>query len=454
MNRLIPKDIVAQRLSQIGTLPIIAQIREALGNGTDLSLVGGSVRDIAIDTKGADLDLATSLLPEETKELLTKENIRVIDTGINHGTVTALFEGSTVEITTFRAKEGSGAVGFGTDLLTDLALRDFTINAMAYHFADKAFIDPFDGLRDLQMGIIRCVGSAQERFEEDPLRIMRMLRLGPAVGRSIETATKQAAQNQAASLTKVSMERVRVELERILLGPYPDEALRMMKSIKIIPFVLPELLPCIDFEQNEFHNEDVFEHTLTVLRRTPAVLPIRLAALFHDAGKPSTLTENSDGSRHFYEHEVLSAEICFKAMRRLKFPNSLINKVNKLVKLHMRPLDCGPAGVRRLFRDLKDCFNDWMILKNADKPPLMSQTTFQQQLARFDRIVQTERERAKQPSYGKLKINGNDLIRLGFRPGPELGMALKTLEQLVIEDPKLNNQLYLSEKAKLLLSRQ
>lgn len=278
-----------------------------------------------------------------------------------------------------------------------------------------------------------------------------MLRLGPAMNRTIEEQTQKAAKQLAENLLRISVERIRTELERILLEAYPDQALRQMKTLGIMPYVLPELLPCVGFEQNQFHHQDVFEHTLTVLKRTTVRLPVRLAALFHDSGKPDSLSEGPNGARHFYEHEVGGAKICSNAMRRLRFSNSLITKVTQLVRLHMRPLDCGPAGVRRLLNELGNNFNDWLLLKIADKPPAMPEAEFEQQLAQFDKIVQTEQERCSEPGYGKLNINGDDLLEIGFSSGPALGAALKTLEQIVINNPDLNDKGYLIDQAKSLL---
>jgi tRNA nucleotidyltransferase (CCA-adding enzyme) len=220
----------------------------------------------------------------------------------------------------------------------------------------------------------------------------------------------------------------------------------------ILPVILPELMPSVGFEQNDFHHEDVFEHTLTVTERSVADLTVRLAALFHDVGKPATLTVDEEGHRHFYKHELESESMAVAAMERLKFSNAKIAAVRSLVKHHMRPIECGPSGVRRLLRDLDENFAQWRELKIADAPPLMPEPEFRQHLSDFDTMVETERTRRKGAVHEGLAIDGNDLMALGMAAGRPMGELLKALAEHVIENPDDNDREILLEKARRSIS--
>ena len=207
----------------------------------------------------------------------------------------------------------------------------------------------------------------------------------------------------------------------------------------------------VGVSQHEFHTEDVFDHTMTVLARCPPDPMLRLVALFHDAGKPATISTGDDGRRHFYEHEVISESIARVVMERLKFSNDEIDQVTRLVRMHMRPIECGAPGVRRILRDVAPFYPDWRIFKYADAPPVMTETEVQERLGRFDAMVEAERVRvASQGS--RLAISGRDLIEIGFPPGVRMGQFLKECEELVIEKPELNERERLLSRAKELLS--
>ncbi len=434
------------------SLPV-ATVITVLGADADLHLVGGAVRDVLDAKTETDLDLATIFLPEKVVALLRSAGVHVVETGLRHGTVTAVFENVHLEITTFRSSTLGAKSPFSSSIIEDLSGRDFTINAMAYSVNSRLLIDPFNGADDLRSDLIRAVGSAEARFEEDPLRMLRMIRFGPAQERVIEPQTVLAATKLAPLLEQVSVERVRSELEQILLSKKPAEALRCIKQCGFLPFCLPELIPTVGCEQNEFHHHDVFEHTLDVIQRSPAELILRLTALFHDIGKPQSLTIDQDGRRHFYKHELFSEEISKEAMQRLKFSNEQIRSVSTLVRYHMRPFDCGPAGVRRLLRDLGESFANWRIFKVADAPPKMEQDQFEKQKAAFDQLLDLELEKQRKKPYDKLALNGDDLIRLGLAPGVEMGQLLAKLHDAVIEDPELNQRDSLTSLAKEMIAK-
>jgi tRNA nucleotidyltransferase (CCA-adding enzyme) len=413
-----------------------------------LYLVGGSVRDAFLTTADTDLDLATSLTALQVKERCDARGIRIIETGIQHGTLLAVIDETHIEITTFRVPSSRDAHTTARDITTDLSGRDFTINAFAFDVATHQFIDPFNGLSDLEHQILRGVGSARERFIEDPLRILRMVRFGPAQGRTIEESTLAAAKQDIALLAHVSCERIKSELDKILISPFPHLGLRAIQEIGALPYTVPELIPSVGFEQNKFHIHDVFEHTLWVVERTPADLILRWAAIFHDIGKPHTLSVDPDGSRHFYSHETVSEDLSKKRMKELRFSTDDSRAIASIVRHHMRPLDCGAPGVRRIIRDLGPQLSQWRQFKAADSPPTFSEEEFLTVASRFDQLLATELAKMSGPSYGKLAVTGDDLKALGVKAGPEMGKLIKELEELVIEDPSVNIKETLLTEAK------
>lgn len=414
----------------------------------EIYLVGGSVRDSFVTTADTDLDLATSLTALEIKERCDKRGIRIIETGIQHGTVLAVIDEVHIEVTTFRVPSSRDAHTTARDIATDLSGRDFTINALAFDVASHQFIDPFHGLSDLEGKILRGVGSAEERFIEDPLRILRMIRFGDAQGRAIEPSTLAAAKKQVALLANVSHERIKGELDKILLAPSPHLGIRKIHEIGALPYTIPELIPSVGFEQNKFHIHDVFEHTLWVLERTPQDLILRWSAIFHDIGKPHTLSVDPDGSRHFYSHETVSETLSKKRMKELRFSTDDTRAIASIVRHHMRPLDCGAPGVRRIIRDLGPQLTQWRQFKAADSPPTFTDEEFHKVAGRFDQLLATELAKMSGPSYGKLAITGEDLKALGVQQGPQMGKLIKELEELVIEDPTANTTENLLTEAK------
>ena len=414
----------------------------------EIYLVGGSVRDAFLGATDTDLDVATSLEAIEIKKRCDAHGIRVIETGIQHGTVLAVIDETHIEVTTFRVPSSRDAHSTARDIQTDLSGRDFTINAIAYDVTNHTVIDPHNGLADLEHGVIRGVGSAEERFVEDPLRILRMVRFGDAQGRTIEPTTLAAASRHIDLLEKVSCERIKSELDKILMSPLPHLGIKRLHSIGALPFTIPELLPSVGFEQNKFHIHDVFEHTLWVLERTPADLVLRWSAIFHDIGKPHTLSVDPDGSRHFYSHETVSEQLAKQRMKDLRFSTDDSRAIASIVRHHMRPLDCGSPGVRRIIRDLGPQLSRWRTFKSADSPPTIPEEEFLKVADRFDQMLDVELKKMTGPSYGKLAITGEDLKALGIKQGPSMGRILKELTEIVIEDPTTNTKENLLKEAK------
>lgn len=441
-------------LSRIANSSSVTLLANVLGSDAELHLVGGTVRDLLSGVAATDLDLATTLHPTRVSELLTAANIRVIPTGIEHGTITALVDNTPIEITTFRTPGSRRVFLPSSSIEEDLLGRDFTINAIAFAVASHTLVDPLNGLSDLRAGIVRGVADPAARFEEDPLRIIRLVRFGPAVGRAIDPATLVAAKQLVEKLTTISQERIRDELIKIILATHARRGFEALLDIGILQQILPEFIPTVGCEQNEFHIEDVFQHTLSVLDRCPRDnRRLRLTAVFHDLGKPHTVSVGDDGRRHFYLHEKVSAELCKQIMDRLHFPHRERDEVALLVATHMRPISCGPAGARRLMRELGDTFSDWRQFKWADQSPALDPKLFDAEAKTFDELVANEKIRLANSSGGRLAINGDDLIALGMAPGPKLGEILKTLSDEVLENPDLNERKVLLERATELLSQ-
>jgi len=421
----------------------IQKIFSILGDKSGLALVGGSVREILSSRATTDVDLTVRLLPDQVKNALEGQGIRVIETGIEHGTVLAVIDQCHYEITTYRNPGSRSGSVYSDTLEMDLSGRDFTINAIAYDLGEQKIVDPYKGARDLELGVLRCVGSARQRFTEDPLRILRAIRFGVASGRTIDAQAEQAIIELRALLEGVSVERIRHELEQILLSAHAAEGFRALARLELLPYTIPEVEQTIGVEQNDYHVHDVFEHTLAVISNAPMDRILRLTALFHDLGKPATLSVGEDGQRHFYLHEKVSTNICQQVMKRLRYSQYDIDTVSLLVATHMRPLTCGPQGVRRLIRDLGVHLERWFQFKFADRPPRAAPGEFEAGVDNFTSLLEIERKRTVGSVFSSLSISGADVLAAGVREGPAVGGILKILNDEVLEDPERNTRDYL-----------
>jgi len=433
-------------LNQILCVPELKLLESTLA--TELYLVGGTVRDaIAGISPKKDFDLAANLTPEEILARLNIANIQVIPTGLKHQTVMAVFPESKlhIEITSLRAKRSDGSIGVGTSIDEDLKLRDFTINALAFSFKDKVLLDPLSGINDIENKIIRACGDPVERIKEDPLRALRSVRLASTLGFIIETKTAEAVKQSATLLKKVSMERIRDELEKILVGPQPRLGLELLLELDLLPVCLPEIMPSVNCEQNRFHSADVFVHTLDVVEKTRDDLVLRLSALFHDVGKPHTITiDEETGDRHFYKHETVGAEITSEALSRLKFSNEINDATTALVRLHMRPTDSGVPGLRRLIRDTGELYSTWRELKEADTLATnVNSEEFLLHLNEFDERIAEIKKGPELSPLSALALKGKDLLEMGIKESPIIGVILRHLHEKVLDNPELNTEEYL-----------
>lgn len=447
-----------------------------------LYVVGGTLRNFFIDNSPSDLDLATSLAPQEIIDRLSAANMHSIFTSEKHLTVTAVIphsfayieqesgekENQTpddqhsyqhVEITTLRDIPvlGNPELRPGSDILKDLEYRDFTVNALAYDFHTDELIDPYNGLADIANRVLRGVSSPHLRFKEDPLRIMRMVRLAVQYGLRIDTETWEAATALPESLITISPERLRDELTKLLLSPSPARGIELLAQCGALKFILPEVDAFQNFEQNKYHKADLFYHTLEALSNTNQHIQhssednliLRLAALLHDVGKPASLSVDSQGERHFYLHEVIGAEMIQPILSRLRFSNDIIRTVKNLVRHHMRPIDCGHPGIRRLLRDTNDTFTLWRALKEADGTACTTDKAIVlQQLEHFDQQVELVKSAPDVSPLKSLAINGTDLLELGIPKGKQIGELLRKLHELVLEDPDCNTKEFLLMQAK------
>ncbi len=414
---------------------VIARLEE---NGFEACAVGGCVRDALRGATPHDWDIAAAALPEETIRCFS--DCPVIETGLRHGTVTVLWEGEPVEITTYRVEKGytdgrhPDGVAFVRRLEDDLARRDFTVNAMAYHPV-RGLTDLFGGRADLAAGIIRCVGETDRRFREDALRILRGLRFAACLGFTVERETARAMRGEQGRLRGISAERVNAELCRLLTGRDAAGVLRAFADV--IGTVLPEIAPMRGFLQNNPHHcRDVWEHTLAALDASPPDLLIRLALLFHDSGKPFTYTEDAAGVGHFHGHPAVSERLADQAMRRLRFDTAARERVCRLVKAHDVPAENRPRFVRRWLNRLgEEDFRRLLAVKRADT---LGQAPLYQppRLAVLDGLEQTLKETLRGKECFRMKdlaVGGRDLLAHGIPEGPAVGEALRFLLDGVLD---------------------
>ncbi|MGD0725734.1 MAG: HD domain-containing protein [Spirochaetia bacterium] len=421
--------------------------------GFQCHLVGGAVRDILMGRAHSDFDIATDALPAQVLSMFR----RVIPTGIKHGTVTVLFKGKTFEVTTFRTEADYSdgrrpdTVAFAPSIFDDLARRDFTINAMAYDLLANRLNDPHEGEKDLARGLIRAIGDPAERFREDGLRPLRACRIAAQLSFAIDKATTDAIPGALDILARVSAERVRDELLKTLQAPLPSTGLFLMKDTGILGVILPELEEGVGVAQGNLHCYDVFTHSLYACDAAPAEsLLLRMAALFHDIGKPRVRAMDPEGRPTFYEHERVSAAMAEQILLRLKLPHAVVKDVSHLIAHHMFNYqeEWSDAAVRRLIARVGDeKIKDIIALRRADQVGMCRENarTFPEGLANFAARVSAVLEAGRAFTVRQMAADGDDIMsRLGLPPGPRVGIILEELLQAVLDDPSLN------EKEKLL----
>ena len=429
---------------------IIETITEA---GFEAYAVGGCVRDSVLGREPDDWDITTSASPYQIKELFP----RTVDTGIRHGTVTVMLDKDGYEVTTYRIdgvyEDGRHPreVTFTPDLKEDLKRRDFTMNAMAYN-GKTGLIDIFDGRKDMENRIIRCVGDPEERFREDALRMMRAVRFSAQLGYEIEAATETAITHLAENLKKISAERIQVELLKLLCSPYPGR-IRSAYELGITKIILPEFDSCMETAQNNPHHcYTVGEHSIRAMEAVEPDKCLRLAMLFHDIGKPATKTTDQEGIDHFHGHPLVSEEMTRKILKRLKLDNQTIFTVTRLVRYHDHYIGETSKAVRRSILEIgEEIFPLLLQVKRAD---IEAQSEYlkkekEEHLETVQKLYEDILRKKQCVSLKELAVSGSDLIREnGMQPGKEVGEVLSCLLNLVIEDPALNQKETLLERAK------
>jgi tRNA nucleotidyltransferase (CCA-adding enzyme) len=427
--------------------PVRGLLTRLRDSGHRALLVGGCVRDLIRDQEVLDWDVGTSAPPEEVLRLFPK----AIPTGLKHGTVTVPLESGPCEVTTFRIESGytdarhPDQVTFTDDAERDLARRDFTVNAIAWDPIANTELDPFGGREDLARGVLRAVGDPVRRFREDGLRPIRAARFASTLEFEVEPATFEALSQAREEVVRVAPERIKDELMKMLRSREPSRGLEVLRRSTLLEIILPELWACVAVAQNRFHAFDVYGHTLHTTDAAPAEKPVvRLAALFHDVGKPATRAEKPNGDATFYNHQFESARLAETALTRLRFSRDTIDRVVHLVRNHMFDYrsEWTDATVRRFVRTVGvENVGDLFDLRIADNMGNGLKTGFPHYMGELtDRITRVI-EAQEALSVRDLKVDGQDVMReLKIAPGPEVGRVLDRLLEEVLDDPALNDR--------------
>lgn len=419
--------------------------------GATSYVVGGCVRDSILGREPHDWDICTPALACELLVEFEEKGYKVIPTGLQHGTITVHLNGNNYEITTFR-RDGEysdgrhpNSVEFTSDLIYDLERRDFTMNAIAYN-PEEGLIDPFNGCQDIQNRIIRCVEDPNERFREDGLRILRALRFAAQLNFTIDSLTEEAMLNNKELINGLSMERINSEFTK-MIDTENITSFTFYSYNGIIAEFIPEITSMIDFKQNNpYHYLDVFSHSgkvLDVCRLYSADLITKLAAFFHDVGKPHCYQDDENGIRHFKGHGKISADMTDGIMRRLKFDNDTREKVVQLIYYHDASFEVGKKYVRRWLNKIgADQFKRLLVLRRAD---IMGQSELNrdERLQKLDAVkVCLEEVLKEKPAFSvkDLEIDGKDVMNLmRINEGKDVGYWLSRIMNLVI-DGELNNE--------------
>ncbi|WP_405458440.1 CCA tRNA nucleotidyltransferase [Streptomyces sp. NBC_00101] len=426
--------------------------------GFALALVGGSVRDALLGRLGNDLDFTTDARPEDVLKIVRPWADSVWEVGIAFGTVGSQKDGYQVEVTTYRSEAYDRTsrkpdVSYGDSIEEDLVRRDFTVNAMAVALPENVFIDPHDGLKDLANRVLRTPGTPEASFSDDPLRMLRAARFAAQLDFEVAPEVVAAMTEMAARIEIVSAERVREELNKLLLSAHPRKGLGLLVDTGLAGYVLPEL-PALRLESDEHHrHKDVYEHSLIVLEQAIDLeedgpdLVLRLAALLHDIGKPRTRRFEKDGRVSFHHHEVVGAKMVKQRLMALKYSNDMVKDVSRLVELHLRFHGYGDgewtdSAVRRYVRDagpllerLHKLTRSDCTTRNKRKANALSRT--------YDALEERIALLQEQEELDSIRpdLDGNAIMRiLGVGPGPVIGRAYAFLLELRLENGPMGEE--------------
>jgi len=448
-----------ERLGDLATSPTVSRLAAAFaGAGHELALVGGPVRDAFLDRPTHDLDFTTDATPDQILKLVKPISDAHWDIGRAFGTIGALMNGETVEITTYRADSYDGTtrkpdVVFGTSLEEDLLRRDFTVNSLALRLPTVSLVDPSGGIDDLLAGVLRTPSAPEQSFGDDPLRMLRAARFTAQLGFTLDMDTAGAMEEMRESIRIISAERVGEEISKLLLAENPRAGIEVLMESGLAAIVLPEI-PGLQLEIDEHHHhKDVYQHTLTVLEQAIGYeksrgnldpqgdLVVRLAAVMHDIGKPATRKLEPGGVVSFYHHDVVGAKLAKKRLRALRYDNETINAVSRLVELHLRFFGYTEgawtdSAVRRYVRDAGDQLERLHILTRADVTTRNRRKAdrlgfaYDDLEARIADLAEREELNAVRPD-----LDGSEIMAiLGVAPGPEVGEAYRYLLEQRLDD--------------------
>ena len=425
-------------------------------NGHSAYIVGGCVRDSILGRTPHDYDICTSATPSEMLEIFKDK--KIIETGLQHGTVTVVVNGEPYEITTYRIdgiysdNRRPDTVTFTDKLVEDLRRRDFTINAMAYN-DEEGLIDPFNGMEDIKYKKISCVGRAEDRFGEDALRILRAIRFAAQLEFTIMPGTDREIHKQYNNLENISIERINSEFCKIASSD--DFCVELLLYKDVFSLFIPELKDMFDFPQNNpWHIWDVFGHTIHAVEYCDSDdLVVRLAVFFHDFGKPHSYQDGEDGIRHFKGHGKVSADMTDSIMKRLRFDNETRNNVVELVYYHDATFEVGKKYVKRWLNKIGEKqFRRLLQVKKADNKAQNLELSSDRikELSEIEALIDEVLQEDECFSLKDLAVNGKDLIGVGYKAGKELGNTLNKLLQLVIDGDCPNEKEKLLQEAESL----
>jgi len=416
--------------------PSVLEISRRLRRGGyQAFLVGGAVRDFLLGFQEKDWDIATDASPAAIRDLFPATK----SFHLKHGTTTLVIEGRPVEVTTFRGTKH----GAGSGIEEDLAHRDFTINAMAYDLPKGKIIDPFGGREDISRKVVRAVLNPTERFQEDPLRMLRAIRFSRELEYSIDPETLRGITSLSHAMREVAVERIQDELVRLLMVNRPSVGFNLMRKTGLLRVILPELEEGYRKRQNNFHQYTIYRHimeTVDAIERDPV---LRLSALFHDVAKPR-VRERIEGRWRFFAHAEASADLTKQIMRRLRFSNDLTSRVSILVAHHMFDYkeEMSDKAIRRFIKRVSaEHVDDLIRLRKADDLAHGRGSDYGKRIEAFRKKVHDQMRRAPALSITDLALNGHDVMAItGLPPGPGVGHILNKLLEYVLENPEHNRR--------------
>ena len=452
--------------------PVIEVLKKIEEAGFEAYIVGGCVRDLIMDKIPKDWDVTTSAKPEEILKIFPdsfyENNFGTVGIKVEKFLINGILKESrehdVIEVTTYRIeskysdRRRPDEVKFAKTLEDDLSRRDFAMNAIALKIKTKEYeiVDLYGGQEDIKNKIIKTVGDANERFDEDALRMMRAIRFHAELGFEIEEKTFSAIKKNAKLILHIAPERIREEFSRIIISDNPAEGIDMMQKTGILAYIIPELEKGVGMAQNRHHIYTIYKHSILALQKCPSIkIDVRLAALFHDIAKPQT--KRGEGMyATFYNHDHVGARVVEKILTRLRFSSEIIQKVKLLVDNHMfyyNPDEVGESSVRKLIKKVGlGNVKDLIDLRIADRLGSGTPKAKPYKLRHLEYMIDKVSHDAV--SVKMLKINGNDLIKeLAIVPGPKIGAILDVLLAEAIEDAKKNDHKFLLSRAKELCKK-